>query len=67
MRLVLLEQIEAGEYEYPNQIYKVPVQTGLFDHEISAPPFEYSPEVHDQHDHIDANPRKDMETMNSHA
>lgn len=27
-----LEQVEAGEYEYPYEIYKVPVETDLFHH-----------------------------------
>ena len=36
MLFVRLYQIKAKEYKYPNQVYKVPVQSCFFDHFIMA-------------------------------
>jgi hypothetical protein len=58
-----LEQVEAGEYEYPNQVYKVPVQTSFLDHQVVASAVEYSPVGHDKHNDIDNNTREYVEAM----
>ncbi len=48
-----LEQVEAGEHEYPNQVNEVPVQTGFFDHQVMASSVEYAFPGHDEHNDVD--------------
>jgi hypothetical protein len=34
--LKCLDQIKQGEYKYPNQVYKVPVETNFFNHLVMS-------------------------------
>ena len=34
--VLILQKIETSKYEYPNQIYKVPVKTNFFNHQVAA-------------------------------
>jgi hypothetical protein len=59
----LLYQVKAKEYKYPNQVNKVPVQSGFFNHEVMSPFLEHIFLCHYQHDRIDNNTGKYMEAM----
>ena len=58
-----LEQVEAGEHEYPNQINKVPVQTSFFDHQVVASSVEHTLPGHDEHDDVDHYTRQYVESV----
>ena len=60
-----LNQVKTGEYEYPYQVYKVPVQTSFFDHQVMSALLKFIHKGHDQHNNIDDYPREYMETMES--
>ena len=48
-----LDKIEAKEYEYPHQVYKVPVQTGFLDHFVMPALVEMPQPGFDPHHHVD--------------
>ena len=58
-----LDEIEAKEYKYPYQVYKMPVKAGLFNHPVMALPFKGSIDRHDQHHNVDDHSRSYVETM----
>ena len=60
---MFLNEIKAKEYEYPNQVHKVPVQTSLFDHQVMTPSLKGSVHGHDQHDNVDDHAGEYVETM----
>ena len=47
------DQVKTGENKYPNQVYKMPVQTGFFDHQVMATFFKFIQQGHNQHNNID--------------
>ena len=59
----MLDQVETQEYKYPNQVYKVPVQTGLFDHFIMPALFKMPQFGFHVHYYIDDHPAEYVETM----
>ena len=61
--VLFLKQVKTSKHKYPNQVYKMPVQTGLFNHQVMAPPFKYTPPGHDQHNNIDDDARKNVEAV----
>src|SRR6185437_16466528 len=58
-----LEEVEAGEDEYPYQVDKVPVQTDLFDHQVMALSLQTPPQVLDQHDNDHDHAREYVEAV----
>ncbi len=61
--LHLLEQVEAGEYEYPYQVNEVPVQTSFLDHQVVASSVEHTLVGHDEHDDVDHYTRQYVESV----
>ena len=50
-----LYQIKTKEYKYPYKVYKVPVQSRFFDHQVMSSLMENILLSHDQHYDIDDN------------
>src|SRR4051812_44373696 len=60
---VNLYKIKTKEYEYPNKIHKVPVQSSFLDHKVMTSSVKYSSCGHDKHYYINDNTRKNVEAM----
>jgi hypothetical protein len=58
-----LKQVEAGEYENPNKVYKMPVKPRFFNHQVMASSFERSVDRHNKHDNVDDHSREHVESM----
>src|SRR6187551_2377369 len=58
-----LYKIKAKEYEYPNKIHKVPVQSGFLYHQVMTSSVKHTSCGHDKHYYINDNTRKNVETM----
>src|SRR6185369_7947536 len=60
---VYLNKIKTKEYKYPNQVYKVPVQTGFLDHQVMTSSVKYTFPSHDQHYDVYYNTREYVKAM----
>src|SRR3982750_1593625 len=58
-----LNKIKAKEYKYPNQVYKVPVQSSLLHHQVVAASFKNISLCHQQHYNINAHTGEYVEAM----
>lgn len=60
-----LYQVKEGEYKYPNQIHKVPIQPNFFDHFIASPSLISSQDHIKEDNDIKDNSRKYVKTVKS--
>ena len=58
-----LDKIKTKEYKYPYEVYKVPVQTGLFDHFIMPALLKMSKFCFQIHHNINDYPAKNVKAM----
>ena len=58
-----LEEVEAGEYEYPNEVYKVPIKAYFFYHFVVATFFVSAVYNIDQYQNVENNTAGNVCTM----
>src|SRR4051812_4840355 len=63
IRISVLDQIKAKEYKYPDEIYKVPVQSCLFNHFIMASLIKMSKLCFSIHHHINYNTTENVKAV----
>ena len=60
-----LNEVEEGEYKYPDKVYKVPVKAGLFNVFVVPSARVHTCQDIEENNDVDEHPRKDVESVKS--
>jgi hypothetical protein len=61
--MLRLYKVKEQEYKHPNQVYKVPVQSYFFNHEVMSSALKHTNRCHDEGNEVDNNSGEYVESM----
>jgi hypothetical protein len=65
LKKIKSDQVKTGEYEYPYQIYEVPIQSNFLNHQVMTSFFKHIIKGHNQNNDIDHYTRENVKAMKS--